>query len=51
VKEIVFKKRDERYFMSGYIDGKIRIWKIKEKKVDVWNEVDGKNKIINDENF
>ncbi|KAI6244169.1 WD repeat-containing protein 44 [Aphelenchoides fujianensis] len=32
--------RDDRYFISGSLDGKIRLWNISEKKVTLWNEVD-----------
>lgn len=32
--------QDDRYFVSGSMDGKIRLWHIPEKKVALWNEVD-----------
>lgn len=32
--------QDDRYFISGSMDGKIRLWHIPEKKVALWNEVD-----------
>ncbi|PIO66367.1 ribosomal protein S14p/S29e [Teladorsagia circumcincta] len=34
---VVFK--DDRYFLSGSLDGKLRMWHIPDKKVAVWNEV------------
>lgn len=34
--------QDDRYFISGSIDGKIRLWHIPEKKVALWNEVEQK---------
>ena len=36
---IAFMK-DDRYFISGSMDGKIRLWHIPEKKVALWNEVE-----------
>ena len=27
--------------MSGSLDGKIRLWNIPEKRVALWNEIDG----------
>lgn len=32
--------QDDRYFISGSLDGKIRLWHIPEKKVALWNEVE-----------
>ncbi|KHJ46436.1 WD domain, G-beta repeat protein [Trichuris suis] len=32
--------QDDRYFISGSLDGKIRLWLIPEKKVVNWNELD-----------
>ncbi|KAI6209392.1 Isocitrate dehydrogenase [NAD] subunit, mitochondrial [Aphelenchoides besseyi] len=37
---IAFMPKDDRYFVSGSLDGKIRLWNISEKKVTLWNEVD-----------
>lgn len=31
--------QDDRYFLSGSLDGKLRLWNIPEKKVTMWNEV------------
>lgn len=40
-----------RYFLSGSLDGKLRLWYIPDKKVAVWNEVEGKSKLITAANF
>lgn len=34
-----FYFQDDRYFLSGSLDGKLRLWNIPEKKVTMWNEV------------
>lgn len=39
VTAIVFHPKDDRYFLSGSLDGKLRLWNIPEKKVTMWNEV------------
>jgi len=41
VTAICFHPRDDRYFLSGSLDGKIRLWNIPEKRVALWNEIDG----------
>lgn len=41
VTAICFHPRDDRYFLSGSLDGKIRLWNIPDKKVALWNEVEG----------
>ncbi|VDP08921.1 unnamed protein product [Soboliphyme baturini] len=41
VTAIAFLPKDDRYFLSGSLDGKLRLWHIPEKKVALWNEVDG----------
>lgn len=41
VTAICFHPKDDRYFLSGSLDGKIRLWNIPEKKVALWNEIDG----------
>ncbi|KAK6617035.1 hypothetical protein RUM44_005392 [Polyplax serrata] len=51
VTAIVFLPRDDRYFLSGSLDGKLRLWNIPDKKVAVWNEVDGQTKLITAANF
>lgn len=38
--------QDDRYFLSGSLDGKIRLWNIPDKKVALWNEVEGTGKYI-----
>ncbi|RWS31573.1 WD repeat-containing protein 44-like protein [Leptotrombidium deliense] len=39
VTTIQFHPRDDRYFLSGSLDGKLRLWNIPDKKVTLWNEV------------
>ncbi|KAL3280255.1 hypothetical protein HHI36_017750 [Cryptolaemus montrouzieri] len=51
VTAIVFHPRDDRYFLSGSLDGKLRLWNIPDKKVAVWNEVEGTTKLITAANF
>ncbi|XP_076258235.1 WD repeat-containing protein 44 [Rhynchophorus ferrugineus] len=51
VTAIVFHPRDDRYFLSGSLDGKLRLWNIPDKKVAVWNEVEGTPKLITAANF
>lgn len=51
VTAIVFHPKDDRYFLSGSLDGKLRLWNIPDKKVAVWNEVDGQTKLITAANF
>lgn len=41
VTAICFHPRDDRYFLSGSLDGKIRLWNIPDKKVALWNELEG----------
>eukprot|EP00794_Sanderia_malayensis_P011106 gene11103-12275_t len=41
VTAICFHPKDDRYFLSGSLDGKIRLWNIPEKRVALWNEIDG----------
>ena len=33
-------KQDDRYFVSGSLDGRLRLWSIPPRKVTLWNEVD-----------
>ncbi|CAL8119089.1 unnamed protein product [Orchesella dallaii] len=51
VTAIAFHPRDDRYFLSGSLDGKLRLWNIPDKKVALWNEVTGQNKLITAANF
>eukprot|EP01137_Pigoraptor_chileana_P010776 Opistho-2@4098 len=41
VTAIAFHPRDDRYFLSGSLDSKLRLWNIPEKKVALWNEIVG----------
>ncbi|XP_052214774.1 WD repeat-containing protein 44-like isoform X2 [Dreissena polymorpha] len=50
VTAIVFHPRDDRYFLSGSLDGKLRLWNIPDKKVTMWNEVEN-NSLITTANF
>jgi hypothetical protein len=40
-----------QFFLSGSLDGKLRLWNIPDKKVALWNEVDGPTKLITAANF
>ncbi|XP_004614522.2 WD repeat-containing protein 44 isoform X2 [Sorex araneus] len=51
VTAVAFHPRDDRYFLSGSLDGKLRLWNIPDKKVALWNEVDGQTKLITAANF
>ncbi|KAI1903611.1 hypothetical protein AGOR_G00028990 [Albula goreensis] len=51
VTAIAFHPRDDRYFLSGSLDGKLRLWNIPDKKVALWNEVDGQTRLITSANF
>jgi len=51
VTAIAFHPRDDRYFLSGSLDGKLRLWNIPDKKVALWNEVPGPNNLITTANF
>lgn len=42
---ISFHPKDDRYFVSGCLDGKLRIWNTAEKKVVLWNELNNLNKL------
>jgi len=48
---IVIIFQDDRYFLSGSLDGKLRLWNIPDKKVALWNEVSGATKLITAANF
>ncbi len=36
---ISFHPKDDRYFISACLDGKLRLWSMAEKKVVLWNEL------------
>ena len=36
-----FSLKDDRYFLSGSLDGKLRLWNIPDKRVALWNEIEG----------
>uniref|UniRef100_A0AAF5D6Q1 WD repeat-containing protein 44 n=1 Tax=Strongyloides stercoralis TaxID=6248 RepID=A0AAF5D6Q1_STRER len=38
---VAFLPKDDKYFISGSMDGKVRLWHIPDKKVVLWNEVEG----------
>ena len=43
---LCFVLQDDRYFLSGSLDGKIRLWNIPDKKVALWNELEGTGKCV-----
>lgn len=51
VTAIGFHPKNDKFFISGSLDGKIRLWNIPDKKVALWNEVDGTTKLITAANF
>ena len=51
VTSIAFHSKDDRYFLSGSLDGKLRLWSIPDKKVALWNDVSGHSKLIMANNF
>jgi WD40 repeat protein len=51
VTAICFHPRNDQFFLSGSLDGKLRLWNIPDKKVALWNEVDGNSKLITTANF
>ncbi|GFO37301.1 WD repeat-containing protein 44, partial [Plakobranchus ocellatus] len=51
VTAIVFHPKDDRYFLSGALDGKLRLWNIPDKKVTLWNELSGSSNLITTANF
>lgn len=46
-----FLSQDDRYFISGALDGKLRLWSIPDKRVVLWNEVGGQPNLITAANF
>lgn len=51
VTAICFHPRNDQFFLSGSLDGKLRLWNIPDKKVALWNEVEGAAKLITTANF
>ncbi|XP_050738937.1 WD repeat-containing protein 44-like isoform X9 [Eriocheir sinensis] len=51
VTAIAFHPKDDRYFISGALDGKLRLWSIPDKRVVLWNEVEGQPNLITAANF
>ncbi|XP_068231776.1 WD repeat-containing protein 44 isoform X3 [Palaemon carinicauda] len=51
VTAITFHPKDDRYFISGALDGKLRLWSIPDKRVVLWNEVEGQANLITAANF
>lgn len=45
VTSVAFHPRDDRFFLSGCLDCRLRLWNIPEKKVNFWNELPGSNLI------
>ncbi|CEI97189.1 hypothetical protein RMCBS344292_11325 [Rhizopus microsporus] len=41
VTSVKFHPKDDRFFLSSSMDGRIRIWSIPEKRVAFWNEAPG----------
>ncbi|KAI8058328.1 hypothetical protein BDF22DRAFT_739736 [Syncephalis plumigaleata] len=39
VTSVAFHPKDERLFLSGSMDGKLRLWSIPEKRVKYWQEI------------
>jgi len=52
VPAIAFHPLNDNYFLSGSLDGKLRLWYVPTKKVKLWNEVDkNRNQLITAINF
>lgn len=51
VTAIAFHPQDDSFFLSGSLDGRLRLWNIPNKKVFLWNEVDGRRQLITAVNF
>ncbi len=47
ISAISFHPKDDRYFISACLDGKLRLWSIAEKKVALWNELSSSNQTKN----
>ena len=44
VPSLLLDSQDDRYFLSGSLDARLRLWNIPDKKVALWNEVEGSGK-------
>lgn len=51
VTAIAFHPQDDSFFLSGSLDGRLRLWNIPNKKVFLWNEIDGRRQLITAVNF
>ncbi len=51
VSAISFHPKDDRYFVSACLDGKLRLWNIAEKKIALWNDLNMNNLNKNKHNF
>lgn len=52
VTAIAFHPQDDSFFLSGSLDGRLRLWNIPNKKVFLWNEVEGnRRQLITAVNF
>ncbi|KAG5671766.1 hypothetical protein PVAND_001944 [Polypedilum vanderplanki] len=51
VTAIAFHPQDDSFFISGSLDGRLRLWNIPNKKVFLWNEIDGRRQLITAVNF
>ena len=45
VTSVAFHPKDDRFFLSGCLDCRLRLWNIPEKKVNFWNETPDSNLI------
>jgi WD40 repeat protein len=43
ISAISFHPKDDRYFLSACLDGKLRLWSVAEKKVVFWNDLNNLN--------
>lgn len=51
VTALAFHPKNDQFFLSASLDGVLRLWNIPEKKLTLWNEVDGNTKLITAANF
>jgi WD40 repeat protein len=43
ISAISFHPKDDRYFMSACLDGKLRLWNLSDKQVVYWNDLNNLN--------